>query len=258
MQAYDIFMLIVMVAAVLWGFWKGFAWQIASLASIGLSYFVALNFRVPVAGILSQIAPNVGPPVNVLLAMLILFLGTGLGVWIVFNFVSDVIERVRLKEFDRQVGALFGVAKGAVLCIIITLFAVSLLGQERCQAICNSYSGRLIGQVLVKAEKVIPPETINAILPHIDPTRAGYANYPAGYGQPGYEPAPVYNEQPNYGQPNYSQPNYSQPEYGPPNAQPNYSQPSYPGYAAPNPQDSYQPNGQYDPRYSQPEYGVQR
>ena len=84
MQAYDIFMLIVLGVAVVWGAWKGLAWQIASLASIALSYFVALNFRQPLAGVI-----NASPPWNVFLAMLILFLGTGLVVWVGFNLASE-------------------------------------------------------------------------------------------------------------------------------------------------------------------------
>src|SRR5262245_36460026 len=47
MQAYDVLMLIVLGLAIVWGAWKGLAWQIASIASIGVSYFVALHFRQP-------------------------------------------------------------------------------------------------------------------------------------------------------------------------------------------------------------------
>src|SRR6187401_319624 len=133
MQAYDLFMLIVLALAVVWGAWKGLAWQIASLASITLSYFVALQFRQPLAGVI-----NASPPWNVFSAMLILFLGTGLVVWIGFNLVSEAIERVKLKEFDRQLGAIFGAAKGVLLCVLITLFSVALLGDGQRQAICNS------------------------------------------------------------------------------------------------------------------------
>ena len=123
MQPYDIFMLIVLALAIVWGAWKGLAWQIASIASIALSYLVALNFRQPLAGII-----NASPPWNIFSAMLILFLATGLVVWIGFNLVSELIERVKLKEFDRQLGAIFGAAKGVILCVLITLFAVALLG----------------------------------------------------------------------------------------------------------------------------------
>src|SRR5688572_5810165 len=150
MQAYDLFMVIVIAAAVVWGAWKGLAWQLASLASIVASYFVALTFRQP----LSQLI-NASPPWNIFLSMLILFLGTGLVVWIGFNLISEAIERVKLKEYDRQLGAMFGLAKGVLLCVLITLFAVGLLSEPQRQQICNSKSGYYIAVLLDKADAVI-------------------------------------------------------------------------------------------------------
>ncbi len=44
METYDICMLLVLVAATVFGAYKGMAWQIASLASLVVSYFVALRF----------------------------------------------------------------------------------------------------------------------------------------------------------------------------------------------------------------------
>jgi membrane protein required for colicin V production len=163
MQAYDLFMLIVIAAAVVWGAWKGLAWQLASLASIVASYFVALTFRQP----LSQLI-NASPPWNIFLSMLILFLGTGLVVWIGFNLVSEVIERVKLKEYDRQLGALFGLAKGVLLCVLITLFAVGLLSEAQRQQICNSKSGYYIAVLLDRADAVIPSELHQVLEPYID------------------------------------------------------------------------------------------
>ena len=163
MQAYDILMLIVLALAVVWGAWKGLAWQIASIASIGLSYFVALHFRGPLAGVI-----NASPPWNIFLSMLILFLGTGLIVWIGFNLVSEAIERVKLKEFDRQLGALFGAAKGVILCVLVTLFSVALLGDAQRQAICNSKSGYYIAVLLDRADMVIPRELHDVLAPYLD------------------------------------------------------------------------------------------
>src|SRR6478736_608756 len=71
MQAYDILMLVVLGLAIVWGAWKGLAWQVASIASIGLSYFVALHFRLPLSNLI-----NASPPWNIFVSMLILFLGT--------------------------------------------------------------------------------------------------------------------------------------------------------------------------------------
>ena len=69
----------------------------------------------------------------IFIAMLILFLGTSLVVWVVFNLVSEGIDKFKLKEFDHQVGALFGLAKGVLLCVIVTLFVVTLASQEQRQ-----------------------------------------------------------------------------------------------------------------------------
>ena len=163
MQAYDVFMLIVLAAAVAWGAWKGLAWQIASLASMVLSYFVALSFRQPLAGLI-----DASPPWNIFLSMLILFLGTSLIVWVGFNLVAEAIEKVKLKEFDRQIGALFGLAKGVLLCVLITLFAVTLLSEPQRQAICNSKSGYYIAVLLDKADAIMPGEVHQVLDPYID------------------------------------------------------------------------------------------
>lgn len=163
MQAYDLLMLIVLALAIIWGAWKGLAWQIASIASIGLSYMVALHFRLPLARVI-----NASPPWNIFLSMLILFLGTGLLVWIGFNLVSEFIERVKLKEFDRQLGAVFGAAKGVLLCVLITLFSVALLGDAQRQAICNSKSGYYIAVLLDRTDMMIPRELHDVLAPYLD------------------------------------------------------------------------------------------
>ena len=44
MEIYDIVMLVVLLAATLFGAFKGFAWQLASIASIVVSYIVAHKY----------------------------------------------------------------------------------------------------------------------------------------------------------------------------------------------------------------------
>ena len=181
MQGYDFVMIAVLVGAVAWGAWKGFAWQVASTASMVLSYFVALNFRTP----LSQIIKT-DPPWNVFVAMLILFLGTSLVVWLCFNFVSQAIEKMKLKEFDRQVGAILGLGKGVILCVIITLFAMSLLDQQRRQAIINSRSGYYISQLLAKADAIMPRELRQVLAPYVDGLEQNMSANPYYAPPPGY------------------------------------------------------------------------
>ena len=165
MQGYDLFMIIILAAAVIWGAWKGFAWQVASLASIVLSYIAAMMFRQPLAGFLSQQVELV-PPLDTGLAMLILFLGTSLVVWVGFNLVSESIQKLKLKEFDRQVGALLGLAKGVLLCTVITLLAVTIVSDQQRQQIYNSRSGYYISVLLNKIQPILPPEVQSRLQPY--------------------------------------------------------------------------------------------
>ncbi len=162
MQVYDVIMLMVIGAAAAYGAWKGLAWQVASITSIVASYFVAWNFRDVVAQRI-----DADPPWNVGVAMLALFLGTSLVVWIAFRLVSGAIDRLKLKEFDRQIGALLGLVKGALLCIVITIFAVSLLGPVNRDKVVNSRSGHYIALALDRAHAVMPKEVHDTLSPYI-------------------------------------------------------------------------------------------
>lgn len=162
METYDLLMLAVLAAATIFGFWKGLAWQIASLASLIVSYFLALKFA-------DQIAPKISPhaPWNKFVAMLLIYAVASFGIWMAFRLVARFIDRVKLNEFDRQMGALVGLAKGVLLCIAITFFAVTLLGQTQRERIIASRSGQYIVQFLDKADAVAPPEIQQVISPYI-------------------------------------------------------------------------------------------
>jgi membrane protein required for colicin V production len=152
-QIYDLIMIVVLAAAALLGFWKGLAWQVASVGSIVLSYFVAYNFRDVVA---SKIQAD--PPWNTFMAMLLLYLGTMMVVWIGFRFVKGFIEQVKLSEFDRHAGALLGAVKGALICVLITFFAITLLGDSQKKQIATSYSGQAIVQGIDNIPIAVPEE----------------------------------------------------------------------------------------------------
>jgi membrane protein required for colicin V production len=194
MQTYDFIMLAVMGISVFIGLRKGFAWQVASIASIFVSYFVSRNFAGIVAG---QIGGD--PAWNKFLAMFILFFGSSLLIWILFGFVRNTIERWHLKSFDSQVGAAMGAAKGALLCIIITLFGVSLLGDSVRQSICTSRSGNYVAHALARLKGIVPPEIDRYIGPYVERFNNEMNVRQGGAGNSGLvanNPAPAF---PNFG-----------------------------------------------------------
>lgn len=177
MQTYDILMLVVLVGTTLFGFVKGMAWQVAYLASLIVSYFVAVNFS-------PQLAPTFGDsaPFNRFAAMLAIYVGTSFAIWMIFRGVAGAIDRVKLNEFDRQMGALIGFARGVLWCIGITFFAATLLESYR-PTILNSRAGHYIGVLLAKSDAVFPAEVQKVIGPYVDRIEQGLdPNQPAGSG----------------------------------------------------------------------------
>lgn len=162
MQTYDMFMLVVLVGATVFGFWKGMAWQIASIASLVVSYFASLKFAEQLAPLFGQQAPW-----NKFVAMFAIYVGASFVIWMLFRFVAGAIDKIKLESFDKQLGAMFGFAKGVLLCIGITFFAVTVVPAQA-DAIVGSQSGHYIVALLDKAHSVFPPEIHQAIDPYLN------------------------------------------------------------------------------------------
>ncbi len=183
---YDIVMLAVLAVAVLLGVWKGMAWQVASLCSVFVSAAVAIHSS-PV------LTPLFGKqePWNRFFAMAVLYVVTAAAIWILFHFVSNIIDRVKLKEFDRQLGAIFGLAKGVLYCVVITFFAVTLSEPAR-DAVLQSRSGDLIARGIRVANPILPEDIRTYLGKYIDEfdakLHAPPQEAPAMPATPGVEP----------------------------------------------------------------------
>jgi membrane protein required for colicin V production len=198
MQLYDLVMIAILGGAALFGAWKGLAWQIASVASMVVSYFAAYQFRDSVAPMIKAEAPW-----NKFGAMLAIFVVTSLLIWIAFRLVRDVIDRVKLREFDRQVGFVAGAAKGVLYCVLVTFFVVTLWPSGR-EQVLQSRSGVYVAKLIDRADAVMPAEVKQVLGPYLDRLEQGLdPNAPAptpAFGSPSGSgnPVPV---QPRAGQP---------------------------------------------------------
>jgi membrane protein required for colicin V production len=175
LQPYDFVMLAVLVLATIFGAWKGMAWQLASVASIVVSALVAMQFS-------GTLAPVFGSnePWNRIIAMLLLYLATSLAIWLAFRLVAGVMDKMKLKEFDHQIGAGFGLLKGAILCLVITFFVVTLSENGR-QAVLTTYSGRYITLLIQKGVPMMPDDVRQVLGSYIDELdRKLDPNAPAG------------------------------------------------------------------------------
>ncbi len=138
------------------------AWQVASLASVVVSAAVAVHSSPVIASYFRG-----KEPWNRFCAMAVLYVITAGAIWILFRLVSNIIDRVKLKEFDRQLGATFGLAKGVLYCIVITFFAVTLSESSR-QVVLASHSGDLIARGIRNANPVLPEDVRKYLGEYID------------------------------------------------------------------------------------------
>ena len=162
MQGYDILMLGVMALAIFRGYSKGLAWQISSIASIVISYYVAYQFKDRLAPMVEMPEPWPG-----LVAMMGLFVASSLVIWLISQSVRGAIEKAKLKDFDQQLGAIFGGVKGAVWCTAITLAALTFLGHGMSEQIVNSRSGGYIARLLASSKRIVPGEIQSVVQPYI-------------------------------------------------------------------------------------------
>ena len=161
LEGYDLVMLGILAAAALLGYFNGLVWQLAWIAGIVASSSVSFRFG-------AVLAPYFGhqAPWNRFAAMLAIYAGTSIAVWLVFRVVSQAINAVHLSAFDHQMGLLLGLAKGALLCVVVTFFSVTLAPAYRDQIVASK-SGRLVAQLIVRADTYLPKEIHDTVDPFV-------------------------------------------------------------------------------------------
>jgi membrane protein required for colicin V production len=159
MTIYDAAMVVLVVAGMVWGAWRGITWQLASIASLILGYSVAHPLS-------EQLAPRFpGEPIVARsLAMLAVYVAVSGGVFLVAWIVRATLRQLKFEAFDRHLGMVLGGLEGALLGLVMTLFAVSLAPQTR-TPIFASPTGRVVGQVLNTFGPVLPGELREVLAP---------------------------------------------------------------------------------------------
>jgi uncharacterized membrane protein required for colicin V production len=159
MTPYDVAMVGVLVAGMVWGALRGITWQLASIASLVLGYAVAFPLS-------AELAPRFpGEPVVARgLALLVAYAGVSGGVFLVAWLVRATLHRWKFDAFDRHLGMLLGGAEGLLLGVVATVIVLSVAPQSR-RPILDSPSGRLVGGLLRVVQPVLPGEVRDLLAP---------------------------------------------------------------------------------------------
>jgi membrane protein required for colicin V production len=121
MTGFDYTVLVIIGLSVLLAVFRGGLSEIISLAAWVLAFWLAENFAPALADLLPADLP--GTKVRLIAAFISIFLG----VWFVSALlritVGQFIKAIGLGPLDRLIGALFGMARGAVIVLALVVVA---------------------------------------------------------------------------------------------------------------------------------------
>jgi len=152
-NAFDLIVLAILAALTLRGIWKGMVSQIVSVASYFVCWIVAARFG-------SLIAPTipVEAPWNQVLAMAIVFIITLVAIRFASAALEKLIKNWHLQKLNTLFGGALGFAKGLLLCMIITFFAVMFSETSRA-VVFNSMSGFHLTQLITSMRVFVPKDS---------------------------------------------------------------------------------------------------
>jgi len=162
---YDALLLLILGWSTWRGSTRGVTWQLASIASLLLCFAFAAPASLVVAPLI-----KLDPPLNRWLAMLAVYILFSFGAFAAARVVRSLLAAFKFQEFDHHLGGLFGLLKGALACLILTFFVVTLSASAR-EQVLRTHSGRVTGYLLYRARGVLPQELAPTLAPHFDVIR---------------------------------------------------------------------------------------
>ena len=159
---YDAIVIGILAYTTIRGAMKGVIWQIAAIAGVVLCLVFAESISAAAGPYV-----RLEPPLNNWVVML--------GAYLVFSFISfalaklltEWLDKIKFGEFNRHLGALFGFVKGAVICLVLTFFIVTVSDSAR-EMLRNSRSGRVAAIVMDRLHPVMPERLHEALNKYID------------------------------------------------------------------------------------------
>jgi membrane protein required for colicin V production len=122
----DWLLLGVLLASLVLGFWRGLIYEVLSLAGWVAAFVVAQWLAADVVSLLPFVQ---GAPASVqyAVAFVVVFVATLFATGVLSWLIKKLIDSVGLRPVDRSLGAVFGLARGVVVLLAVTVF-MQLLG----------------------------------------------------------------------------------------------------------------------------------
>jgi membrane protein required for colicin V production len=150
----DYAVIAVMAVSILWGAFRGIIREVVSLGAWVIAFLAANLFAGPFAQYVPQSIER--PELRVLTAFVAVFLVALVVTTLAGLILSRIAKAVGLGGVDRTLGALFGVARGALIVLALALLA-GLTRLPEDSAWRNSLSGPWMARVALSLKPWLPP-----------------------------------------------------------------------------------------------------
>jgi uncharacterized membrane protein required for colicin V production len=227
MTVYDGVMAMIVLYTVVHGYFRGAAWQIAPILSLVLGYMVAMPMSVTMA---QYFGP---PPLNRLFALVSIYILVSITVYLLVRSFRDGVDKAKLTEVDRHLGAIMGGVKGVLVTLVATCMLIIYFPQMR-DVILKSESSTIAAKMISQIYPLLPKAMhtiLNPYLQKLDEQLPIEYNANDGF-QSGANPVPRSNRMPAIpatrdDSPLFLTPTNTAPEYTPSRA-PEYAPPTAP------------------------------
>jgi len=152
----------VLLASMVVGFWRGLVYEVLSLTGWVAAFVAAQWLAADVVGLLPfvQEAPD---SVQYAVAFVVVFVATVFAAGVLSWLVKKLIDTVGLRPVDRSLGGVFGLARGVVLLLAMTV-VLQLTGVSR-DVWWATAQGPVWLQVLLTGLKPLLPQSFVEYLP---------------------------------------------------------------------------------------------
>lgn len=158
----DWILLGVLLTSMLVGFWRGLVYEVLSLAGWVAAFIVAQWLAPSVASwlpFLATAAAQVQYAVSFVVVFVVALFASGLLSWL----IKKLVETAGLRPVDRALGAFFGLARGVVLLLVLTV-VLQLTGLTH-EDWWQSARGPVWLDVILKGLKPLLPQAFVNYLP---------------------------------------------------------------------------------------------
>jgi membrane protein required for colicin V production len=125
MNILDIVLLVILIAAAISGFVKGFFVELASIASLILGIWAAVEFSGFVQRWLSDYV-NWSENAMRLVAFILIFIFVVIVVHLIATLTETFVKAIALSIFSRLAGAVFGVLKSAFILSLLMIIVIKI------------------------------------------------------------------------------------------------------------------------------------